>query len=324
MKKCCFIIPYFGRLPYNFQLFLNSCKYNDDFNWLIITDDKTQYSYPANIEVKYMEFSQLQQMIKNKFVFDVSIDTPYKLCDYKPAYGYIFEDYIKGFKFWGHCDCDLIFGKLNHFINDEMLKVYDKLFVLGHCTLYKNTHEVNRVFMNKYQNKERYKEVYSSKEIYTFDEEYLSANVNRIFKEYGYNVLEDDYSANLAAKYPDFRITRFDKTTRGYLSEGKNKNFFVWDNGVLKRYSVRFKDLIESEYMYIHFQSREMLNQLEDEYTDKYKIATNRFTKLEVEQITKESFNNVKAVYKNNHRRRIFTKNFAFWKKKILNKLFGK
>lgn len=36
MSKCTFIIPYYGNFPNYFQLFLNSCKYNSDFEWLIL------------------------------------------------------------------------------------------------------------------------------------------------------------------------------------------------------------------------------------------------------------------------------------------------
>ena len=35
--KAIFIIPYFGHFNNYFQLFLNSCAYNRDFDWLIFT-----------------------------------------------------------------------------------------------------------------------------------------------------------------------------------------------------------------------------------------------------------------------------------------------
>ncbi|WP_368731163.1 DUF6625 family protein [Lacticaseibacillus paracasei] len=37
MKKCCFVIPYFGNFPNYFQLFLNSCKKNPHYDWLFFT-----------------------------------------------------------------------------------------------------------------------------------------------------------------------------------------------------------------------------------------------------------------------------------------------
>ena len=320
MKKCCFIIPYFGKLPKNFQLFLDSCGYNGDFNWIIFTDDDSQFEYPVNVQRIMMQFSELQKLIFLKFDFKPQIDSPYKLCDYKPAYGYLFEEYIKGYQFWGHCDCDLIWGRLSDFITDDMLKGYDKIFTLGHCIIYKNTFEINRVFMKDCKGKERYKEVYQNNEQCAFDEEYLPNNVNTIFLQHGYKVFEDDYSANLKVNCTDFRVTRFDKITRSYLNEDKNDNFFVFDNGVLKRYYMRFNELYESEYMYIHFQRRAMINLL-NERKAIYKIAPNSFDTLEKE-VTKDTFKEIKKRYKNNHMRNYYKYEIKFWKKRIFNKLF--
>ena len=67
----------------------------------------------------------MKQMIQEKFDYDISICEPHKLCDYKPAYGYIFEQYISEYKFWGHCDIDTIMGDLNEFITDDLLELYD-------------------------------------------------------------------------------------------------------------------------------------------------------------------------------------------------------
>lgn len=91
MKKCCFIIPYFGKLPNYFQLFLKSCEYNPDFNWILFTDDYYKFNYPQNVKVVYTSFEKLRKRVAEKFDFPISLEKPYKLCDYKPAYGYLFE-----------------------------------------------------------------------------------------------------------------------------------------------------------------------------------------------------------------------------------------
>ncbi|MGZ1250167.1 DUF6625 family protein [Lactobacillus delbrueckii subsp. bulgaricus] len=56
MKKVAFIVPYFGKLPNYFQLFLNSCRLNKNFKWIIVTDDKTSYSWPQNVQKIDMSF----------------------------------------------------------------------------------------------------------------------------------------------------------------------------------------------------------------------------------------------------------------------------
>ncbi len=116
MRKIGLVVPYFGKLPGNFQIWLNSCKYNGSVNWLLFTDDKTPYDYPENITVHYLEFNELLAKFQNHFDFPISLESSYKLTDYKVAYGEIFKEFLKGFDFWGYCDIDLIFGNIRKFI----------------------------------------------------------------------------------------------------------------------------------------------------------------------------------------------------------------
>ena len=66
MNRCVFIIPYFGKFNNYFQLFLNSCKPNNRFDWLIITDDHGDYAYPSNVKVIYSDFSNIKTKIQEK------------------------------------------------------------------------------------------------------------------------------------------------------------------------------------------------------------------------------------------------------------------
>ncbi len=50
MKTICYIVPYFGKLPKNFPLWLVGCEANPTIDWIIYTDDKTSYSYPKNVK----------------------------------------------------------------------------------------------------------------------------------------------------------------------------------------------------------------------------------------------------------------------------------
>ena len=114
--KCCFIVPYFGKLPKEFPIFLKTCGFNKGFDWIIYTDDHTYFDYPQNVIVKYMEFSDFRELAESKFDFSISMDSPYKLCDYKPAYGLICEEDIVEYDFWGHTDIDVVLGDLSSFM----------------------------------------------------------------------------------------------------------------------------------------------------------------------------------------------------------------
>ena len=95
-SKVTFLIPYFGKLPNYFDLFLKSCKYNGGgYRWIVFTDDKTIHNWPDNVSCVFMTFDELKERIQSKFDFEIKITEPHKLCDYKPAYGYIFEEYLE-------------------------------------------------------------------------------------------------------------------------------------------------------------------------------------------------------------------------------------
>ena len=90
MKRACFIIPYFGKLPNYFQLFLNSCAPNKKFDWLIITNDNREFSYPKNVKKIFMEWNDFKRFAQKKFKEKLALEYPKKLCDFKPTYGYLF------------------------------------------------------------------------------------------------------------------------------------------------------------------------------------------------------------------------------------------
>lgn len=60
-KKICFIIPYFGDLPKYFQLFLNSCRHNKAYQWILFTDDNTKYIFPENVRKINMKFDECKK-----------------------------------------------------------------------------------------------------------------------------------------------------------------------------------------------------------------------------------------------------------------------
>lgn len=169
--KIAFIVPYFGKFNNYFQLWLESCKYNSDIDWFIYTDDNGKYAFPRNVHVQYITFEQIKNKIQTLFDFPIVLDNPYKLCDYKPIYGELFQNDIKDFDFWGHCDTDLIWGNIRNFVSDDILNKYDKLFSHGHMVLYRNTKKINSLYrslppLNGYD----YKVVYSTSDNLGFDE----------------------------------------------------------------------------------------------------------------------------------------------------------
>jgi hypothetical protein len=163
---------YIGKLPWYFDYFIHSCRYNPSVDFYLITDDTTySRSLPNNVKLINNTLEEISALATQKLGFLISISTGYKLCDFKPAYGLIFEDILNGYDFWGHCDIDIIFGDIREFITDELLQNHDLISVrhdwLSGCfLLYKNTDKLNNLFLHSRD----YKKVLTSDRHYCFDE----------------------------------------------------------------------------------------------------------------------------------------------------------
>lgn len=125
---------YMGKIKYNyFRLTLASMKFNPQVTFVLInvvTDDATYWNHFSQVvqEMKMTNFiykvitlTEWRLLVKNKLGIDVPFTTEwyYKLCDYKPTLGYLFEDLIdppsKKYKYWGYCDMDIIWGNITKF-----------------------------------------------------------------------------------------------------------------------------------------------------------------------------------------------------------------
>ena len=70
-SKVTFLIPYFGKLPNYFDLFLKSCEFNRNYLWIIFTDDTTERRWPSNVLHVAMSFDELKKKIQSKFDFEI-------------------------------------------------------------------------------------------------------------------------------------------------------------------------------------------------------------------------------------------------------------
>jgi hypothetical protein len=144
------ILPFFGLLPTYVDLFLRSCAENPTVNWLLITDQPIdEDDLPENVSLKRMRFGALKKSIDSVVGMDSALRTPYKLCDFKPAYAAIFSEEISGFDFWGYCDMDVIFGDIRRFLTSDILHTYRKILIHGHLSLFRNCEDANHYFQLK-------------------------------------------------------------------------------------------------------------------------------------------------------------------------------
>lgn len=256
MKKIAYVIPYFGRFPQQFNLWLISCYKNPTIDWIIFTDDERKFSYPKNVKVYYCTFEQIVERIQKNFDFEIVLNRPWKLCEYRPAYGEIFSAELKGYDFWGHCDIDLIWGDIRKFITDDILKRYDKIGFQGHSTLYRNTPQVNKRYRANISGLISYKEAFTQEEGLCFDE----GGIEKIYQALNIPYYAETNFAHLDKYDFNFHLGHLPKE-----EEYKNKyQIFTWNEGKLLRHYVHKDCVFQEEFMYLHFFCRPMRYKIKD------------------------------------------------------------
>ena len=267
--------PYFGRLPVGFNLWLESCSYNKNFSFVVFTDNDVDEEIPDNVEIVRMSFDEFREKIQKKFKFKVSLNEPYKLCDFKPTYGYVFSDYIKGYDYWGYCDLDLIFGDIEKFMPDEK---YDKISYHGHFCLYKNLANIREMFMENSNNTIGYIDILSHGQSFAFDE-IGDYGINKIFQDRGLSIYDfrkfvADVNCRRKGMYCRGRVLSENGKGRRFFGKNDKEKIFVFDNGKVYSYNVKGKKF-DDEYAYVHFQKRKMVNKVRNR--DRFLITYDSF-----------------------------------------------
>lgn len=163
------ILPFYGRLPWYFDFFLRSLE-GKSFDVLFVSDLVPKW-YPSNFHILKFDIASLSKLINDKLGTNVTLKNTYKLCDYKPMYGKIFEDYIKEYSYWAFGDCDLIYGdSLNQFLG-EIVPKYNvislrKHWLSGPFTILRNTN----LCVSLYKKATMLNDVFTNDEYMGFDE----------------------------------------------------------------------------------------------------------------------------------------------------------
>lgn len=172
MNKIIIITCWYGSYPWYFPYFICSCSYNPSIDFFIISDNKEAIpNKPRNVKLIFKTLEEISVAASEKLGFTVNIDHTYKLCDFKPAYGFLFPQLINGYDFWGHGDIDVIYGNIRDFITDELLQGFDIIsprhdWIPGCFLLFKNTEKMNTLFMQSRD----YRKVFTNKQHFCFDE----------------------------------------------------------------------------------------------------------------------------------------------------------
>ncbi len=275
MKKLALIIPYFGALPPYFPLWVKTCANNSDIDFLVFTDQKIEIELPSNCRIITYSLIQFKEKIQEILGFEVNLNTPYKLCDFKPTYGLVFYKYLLGYAYWGYCDIDIIWGDFKLLEKIRYYR-YDKIFERGHLTILKNNNKCNNLF--KKRGGVKYNTVFTSPEIYCFDEFYgmnikgLRPFIKCFFKIWNADIIPDGWAFCGKERFPSNY-----KLVASGIKNYKNQVFYYESGKVYQAYISKKGKVGCRELLYLHFQKREFYDWFIPINSERFYILSNYF-----------------------------------------------
>ena len=267
--KIAIITCWLGEYPAYFPFWVKSCENNPNIDWILMADKEPNIPLPSNVIFYHTSLQDLQRRAKKELSLDgKGLTSPYKLCDFKAAYGMLFKEELKNYTHWGHCDIDLVWGDFTKFLTEEILGNYDKIYTKGHLGIYKNSEEVNR---RCFSGKSLYpfSLVAETPNFYAFDEH---TGMERIYKKSGYRYYAEKPYIDVSVRYESsFLLNDFPKNYQ--------KQAFYWEDGKMYRVYVNEEGQIATdEWLYLHFQKKNPAVHVKDvEKAESFWIGPNGF-----------------------------------------------
>lgn len=244
ITKICIVIPYFGKWPRWIRYYLTSCIFNSSIDWMFFTD----CGYPGlasdNLIFHQMTLHDINKLASSQLNLKIFIQNPYKLCDLKPAYGIIFQEYLKDYDFWGYGDIDLVYGNIRHFITEEVLSRFDFVtfhpkFIPGHLCMFRNNSIVNNIF-KKCSN---WQSVFQNEKMYSFAE---------IYNKKGIRIKSDIKAINKKRIYVDLFKTilytspffkSFFSKVKHFINKYKTERSVCYDFSSIIKYAENINEI---------------------------------------------------------------------------------
>lgn len=131
------ICPYFGDFPPWMDKYLDQLPRlkEEGYDFLIDTD-----------------LEGFKKRVKQKLGIDAPIVPGQgKVWDYRGLLGYLYEEELLSYDFWGHTDFDVVYGDVGFWVSDKFLNDLDihsnhATYMNGCWSLYRNIPEVNMLF----------------------------------------------------------------------------------------------------------------------------------------------------------------------------------
>jgi hypothetical protein len=124
-----------------------------------------------------MTFDQVRELATAKLSTPVHLHRTRNICDLKPAYGMVFEEFIRGYEYWAFGDEDVLYGALDRMLGPHLDGTFDLVVpgteklrtqggLQGPLTVIRNHPRTNQLAIKD----PAYKQVLVSHEHWAYDE----------------------------------------------------------------------------------------------------------------------------------------------------------
>lgn len=194
LKKVFLQVMFGGKIPW-FDQYVEDVQFLEKYGWYWKIFTPCKIKGKGNLEVIPMSIEEFDKRIEDRCgviphnYIDPSFNAPHKLTsDYYPAYGLLMNEYLNDFDYWGHTNWDVVYGRLDHFYPDYLLKEYEIIAdenneISGPFTFYKNNDKINNLFKRV----DGWKEMFTKHELFTFDEKHMTKLVQKLSREENLN-----------------------------------------------------------------------------------------------------------------------------------------
>jgi len=174
--KVLLILPYFGPFGPWFPLYLHSLASQQTVDLLLLCDAEPP-PLPANARRVEMTFDQVRELATARLGTNVRLQRIRNLCDLKPAYGLVFEEFTEGYQYWAFGDEDVLYGDLDRMLAPHLDGAADLVVpgtssarmqgsTQGHLTIVRNNPQTNSLAIRD----PAYTHVLASAEHWAYDE----------------------------------------------------------------------------------------------------------------------------------------------------------
>jgi len=168
--KALLILPFSGPFGPWLPLYLHSLANQHTLDLLLLSDTVPP-ELPSNVRHVPMTFDDIRERANARLKTPVRLHRGRNICDLRPAFGLVFEEFTQGYEYWAFGDEDVLYGDLDRMLAPHLDGTADLVFPAlngksGHLTIVKNHPRTNELAMND----PVYKDVLNSQEHWAYDE----------------------------------------------------------------------------------------------------------------------------------------------------------